>query len=198
MARLAGHLLGIHVAGVVLLAAATGGWFVAGLRPLLSAKQRAAALGETVGDERDAIRDLAQQRDEAMQSLARLEEELSQTTVRLKPASALNAQLAALTRLAEGEGIAVERIEPGAAAETALATRVPLRLAGRGGSPNAVRFLAALRRNFPDIAVESFEVALLGGSCEAAAPEAATLRFDCVWYADRPVERPPTAAVPTS
>ena len=183
------HLIGIHLGASATLVALTASWFLVGVQPLLSAKQRAATLGEEASAQRDAIRELVSKRDESGTRLASIEESLAQTTVRLKPASALNAQLAEITRLAEVEQIVVDRIEPSAMVETALATRVPVRFAGRGASPSAIRFLAALRKRFPDIAVEGFEMATQGNEAIAA------VRFDCVWYADRTAERPASAAV---
>jgi hypothetical protein len=186
---IARHLIGVHATSAAILVAATALWFLAGVRPLMSAKQRASELGGLASDRRATIRELVGMRDASATRLAGVEQELSDLTVRLRPPAALNAQLAELAKLAEAEHIIVERIEPSTMVETALAIRVPVRISGRGSSPSAVRFLAALRSRFPDIAVESFDVAVEMGDTDAA------IRFDCVWYADRSADRPKSAAI---
>lgn len=200
MIRVGRHLVGIHLGAIGLLAAVSGAWYVAGFQPLLSAKQRAAELGEEAGRQREDVHALVVERDRRAAQLVELERDLSKTTVRLKPASALNAQLAAITQLAESERIVVDRVEPGAPLDTPLAIRVPVTFAGRGTSAAAVRFLASLRGQFPDISVERFEVAVLS-EAEAKAPApgqpSASFRFECVWYADRAAERTRTTAAPS-
>lgn len=199
MIRTGRHLLGIHGGAIALLAVLSGGWYVAGFQPLLSAKQRAAELAEEASLEREEVHSLVVERDRRAAELAALERDLSKTTVRLKPASALNAQLAEITHLAESERIIVDRVEPGPPVDTPLAIRVPVAFAGRGTSAGAVRFLAVLRARFPDIAVERFEVAVLSGAATTApAPgePSASFRFDCVWYADRAAERARTVEAP--
>jgi hypothetical protein len=192
------HLLAIHAVGAGVAVMLTAAWFVLGVRPMLSAKQRSALLADEITALRDALREKAAKRDEQSGRQAELDVELANATFRLKPAAALNSQLADITALAEREGILVDRVEPGASASTPLATKIPIRFAGRGPSPGAVRFLAALRHGFPDIAVEGFELtALVSPTSEAgeAAWATAAFRFDCVWYADRPADAPKTAVV---
>lgn len=182
------HCLLIHAFCVASLAALTVGWFAIGVRPLMTETQRASLLADQATAHRDAIHERVVRREERDRRRADIERELAGMSVRLRPASAVNAQLAEITRLAESHRIVVDRIEPGTAVDTPLAIRVPMRFAGVGRSPDAVRFLAALRAGFPDIAVEGFEVSSRAGDTVAA------IQFDCVWYADRGGDRKATAA----
>lgn len=181
------HLLVIHGCAVAVLAALSAGWFLLGVRPLMTEKQRAGALADQALEFRERIHDRVVKRDDRDAKRRGIEQELAAMTIRLRPASAVNAQLAEMTRLAETHRIVVERIEPGKPIDTPLAVRVPMKLAGRGSSPDAIRFLAALRATFPDIAVEGFDVTSRAGEVDAA------LQFDCVWYADRASEQRVTA-----
>ncbi len=173
----------VHGCGAAALLALGAAWFLVGVRPLLNERERATQLADEARVAHEAVQTLVQRRDARREDRERIERELASMTVRLRPATAVNAQLAELTKLAERHRLRVDRIEPGAPQDTPLAVRVPLSLAGRGASPDAVRFLADLRSRFPDIAVDAFEVSAGTGEVDAA------IRFDCVWYADRSGER---------
>jgi Tfp pilus assembly protein PilO len=173
----------VHVGGALALAALGVAWFLVGVRPLMNERERAARLADDARLAHESVQTLVQRRDTRRDARDRVERDLAAMTVRLRPAAAVNAQLAELTRLAERHRLRVDSIEPGAPQDTPLAVRVPLRLAGRGASPDAVRFLADLRARFPDIAVDAFEMTAGTGEVDAA------IRFDCVWYADRSGER---------
>ncbi len=175
--------IAVHAAGAGLLLAVGAAWFLFGVRPLLNERERSTRLADDARVAHEEVQTLVRRRDARQEDRRRIESDLASMTVRLRPATAVNAQLAELTRLAERHRLRVDRIEPGTAVDTPLAVRVPLSLAGRGASPDAVRFLADLRARFPDIAVDAFEISAGSGEVDAA------IRFDCVWYADRSGER---------
>jgi hypothetical protein len=176
-----------HAAGVLVLAALGAAWYGLALHPALTASARVSQAAIEADAARRSVADLVARRDRSASEWQSIEADLTRVAVRLQPPSALNTRLAALAKLAEAEGLAVEAIEPKPAVETSLAVRVPLRLGARGPSPAAIRFLASLKRRFPDVAVEGFDVAGREGE------DGTAIRFDCVWYADR-TGRPATAA----
>ncbi len=169
----------LHAGGVATLGLIGAAWYGLALHPVLTASARVSQVTLEVDAARRSVADLVARRDRASSEWQAIAADLARVTVRLQPATALNARLAELAKLAEAEGLQVDAIEPKAAVETSLAVRVPVRLGARGSSPAAIRFLASLKERFPDVAVEGFDVAGREGEVGTA------IKFDCVWYADR-------------
>lgn len=169
----------IHVAGIATAVAALGAWYELSIvRPEAAARDAATRRAEVAERLADVDAALAR-RDRAAVLVATLREEARTLAVRLLPPSALNRRISEIASLAEREGLRVERIAPGAPVERTSTLAVPLHLGARGGSVAAIRFIAALRSQHPDIAVAGFAVE---GRDEDAD---ASVSFDCVWYAER-------------
>jgi hypothetical protein len=186
-----GSLL-VHVVGALALLVATGCWYAVVVHPTLTATARGIELERERKGLDEKVAALVVRRDELQAKLRDLEAALAGTEVRLSGIANLNARLGALAALAKEHDLGVERIEPGTPAETPLALRVPVRIEAKGGSPGAIRFMAAMRRAFPDVAIETFAVEREAGHAGAAVPT--IVAFDLVWYADRAGEAPATAA----
>lgn len=180
--------LTIHAAGLLAGAVATFAWYEWAIARPLERSRYAAEAESLLAERRAAVADLVTRRDRAAVERSSLEAQRRTLVIRLLPPSALNRRIGALTLLAEAEGLRIERIAPGPPVEAGPATKVPLRLGARGGSVAAIRFIAALRRDHPDIAIEGFLISGREGEADAA------IGFDCVWYAERDGGAVPVAA----
>ncbi|MDZ4755195.1 MAG: hypothetical protein SGJ11_11975 [Phycisphaerae bacterium] len=180
----------VHMGAMAAIMLLTVAWYVFSVHPYATASARSSSLLAALATVRADVAAFAERRETLHTTLRTQEQELASSTVRLQPATALNARLGELAKLAAAHELEVERMEPGIATDTPLAVRVPLRMVARGGTPAGVRFMAALRSAFPDVAIESFDLTRQDG------PTAASLQLDLVWYADRAADRA-TAAAPT-
>lgn len=113
--------------------------------------------------------------DQALAHQAQIDHELSATFV---PASvsSLNAKSERIAFLAERCGMAVSRLRPSEPRKGAAITDVPLMMSGECDYQAFHAFLALLRVEAPDVAVESFDLSAEGGA-------SAGFRAKLVWHA---------------
>jgi hypothetical protein len=170
----------LTAAGTLALLALTGAGYALIVAPLL----RAAVPGPGPDGDADSAQQAALLDQEAL-ALARAAAEAAQRAerleVRLLPATAQNARLAALTRLAQEAGVEVLELAPGALRAEGSHDTLPVRIVARGGYQSSGAFLMRVRQELPDFAVVGFQLA--GSPENPGAP--ADLRFDLEWHAAR-------------
>jgi len=140
--------------------------------------------------ERDALQSRAA---EARLELARLKDQarsirnaLATSEVHLRYAGEMNRKIAALTQLADRFGLKVNAVQPGEFESGARFGVVPIMLEGTGVYPRFVAFCRALKRQQPDVAIESLAFASARGSRSTNAPpqrdREAVFETRMVWY----------------
>lgn len=162
--------------GAALLVTAAGGYF--GVRPAMERAQELRAMVDSISDLGKSVRATESAAAAAKTLDAQLAAEIEES-VMLQPAARINERLADLTARAEQHGLTVEQISPGAAAITARATAIPIRLSGSCTYAAATQFLRELRAEYRDMAVVSLQV-----SGQPAKPgEKASCAAEFVWFA---------------
>lgn len=181
-------LLPIDAAGIATVAGIAALIYLAWVGPLLAELRESRAAAVELAsrlDEAARLRgELAQAEARARQARQRVEE----APRILRPLDGMNARLSELTNLAMECALSVEALSPGEPMRQERLVRVPVRLAGRGGYADVVRFLETLHARFPDVDVEGLRLASPG-----EAGGSATFSIDCAWLADRDV---PTSSRP--
>lgn len=99
--------------------------------------------------------------------------------VALRPPEDLNRLVADLNSAAQGAGIVLDRIVPGAMEHLPETTRHRISLSGRGTYAGGVALLRTIRDDFPDVSVTVLSA--LSNPSDQAAP--ALLSFEVAWHA---------------
>jgi Tfp pilus assembly protein PilO len=180
----------VYAGALVAAAALSGGAYVAGLRPLMDRRAANVALDQELETRGERARAMAASLEAGRRELAEAKDALECQPLRLKPADQINLRLAAVTRVAGECGMTIDEVQPGAPADSPHYQTVPLRMVGSGSYPACAEFLHALRAQFPDTAIRSFDS--LNKNPAMDAPEA-TFRFELTWFA-APANAPAAAA----
>jgi Tfp pilus assembly protein PilO len=157
--------------------------YAVGVGPLLQRRADARALRESLDGRSAEARQLAASVADLRRELADARTELNRMPLRLKPAALINQRLEAVARLATESGLALDEMQPGAAADAAHYQTVPIRILGVGDYPACVRFLRRLRETFADMGVRTFTAANRGGA--TAAPNA-VFQAELAWFTELP------------
>jgi Tfp pilus assembly protein PilO len=150
--------------------------------PTLDRRVRQEAEAAELREATDKGRQLQSARRTADERLAGVERAIAARRLPLEPTSKLNERLSRLTELAGRARVQVDTVEPATEHVTPMYTKVPIRLCGRGGYGDVVRFLADLRRQMPDNAVD--EVTLVAQP--SATSPTATFTVSLTWHAAPP------------
>ena len=170
----------IYLAGGVVCAALGAGAYAVGFSPATLRHARQAAKQTELRARKHKAANLAGQLNTARTQLTAITDSFANLPLRLEPATQVNQRLARLTDLANGAGLTIDEMRPGAIADGPDFKTVPILIAGNGTYPACAKFLHALRETFPDTAVLSFNT-----TNNSASPEspAATFQFDLAWHA---------------
>lgn len=179
---------GIHMAGSVVALLMLIGAGAAGVRPLVAHRVAAHELSAAMMQARDRSDAARAQLGTVRERAAMLNRDLAAHAVQLRPATALNEQLGAVTALAQRAGLRVQQVSPGKAGAGARYTTVPVRVTGSGTYPAVASFLAALHEHEPTTAVAGVTIHGEGGGTGPVSPAAGSARaaaftLDLVWYA---------------
>lgn len=173
----------------ILLGFTTAAWFV-GVAPML----RAHAAERRIETRLDALRaelataeraaELAAQR--AADAQARLEK----VDIRPTSTASVNERLATIVDIADAQGLAIERVEPGQPAVGEVWIDVPIQIAGRCDPTQLVGFLATLRAQAPETAVHRINLqAVNTGDARSV-----SVALGAVWRGPKPAAGPAPAA----
>lgn len=111
--------------------------------------------------------------------LADIRKTLADSPIKLEQANRANSRIARLADLAGDSGLNVNEIHPAEPKLEGQFALVPIRLLGNGRYGDWTAFLSRLPEAFPDVAVDSFELA--GNPASPATP--VDFRVNFVWYA---------------
>lgn len=169
----------VYAAGIAACTAlAAGTWFTL-VGPTLAQLQKDDAVHLELADRHQKAADLNASLVSTRRQLATAKETLAHSTLKLQPASDLNARLARLTDLATSCGLTIDEMRPGALAELSKFQTLPVHMAGTGTYPACAKFLHTLRQSYPDTGVEALEATNQNPTPQGSV---ATFRFDLVWY----------------
>lgn len=169
----------IYTLGALLCVAFTVALFQGVISPTIQRTQRQAALQRDLHARLDKIAMLSGELNSCRRQSAELKQSLSRDGVKLQSMVLVNDRLAKLTALAISDGLALDEVRAGSAADAPTLETLPIQLSGAGPYPNCVRFLHQLHETFPDTLVKSLDT--------TSAPSAtrgtnAAFRFELVWY----------------
>ncbi|MDP6543720.1 MAG: type 4a pilus biogenesis protein PilO [Phycisphaerae bacterium] len=108
-----------------------------------------------------------------------IDQELSDSAIKLRSVAHINSHLARLTALTGECGLKLDRLRPDKCLTGSRYQTVPIYLFGSGSFPECAKLMHELKRNFPDTSVASFEIT--GDPTKPKEPT--TLRVDLLWYA---------------
>ena len=170
----------MHAAGVgvcLLLAAAL---YLIEIRPSIERREVRQAHHAELTAQEGVLSQLQPTADVARSDLESVQARIAETPVKLRPASKLNEQLAALAALAKASGVEVEQFERGAADRAdAGFEQIPLRMAGTGTYRSFASFLRQVHQTCADVGVASFDL-----SSDARGTDgAARFEVDLIWHA---------------
>jgi len=135
-----------------------GAFYWLAVQPIVDLRQCQAAQQSRLQSQRQDRKDLAAQEQEIRSSLAHTRTELKACPLQLEAFAALNAKIQKLVGMATGNELKVDQILPAEPAYGRDFGTVPVRLAGSGGYRTWTLFLHQLSQQFPDMAVNSFEL----------------------------------------
>jgi hypothetical protein len=169
----------LHAAGLTLALALTGLAALGIVQPVMAERERSSGVLSQLEDARARTDALRLERRKLDQKLAQLTGTLATQRVVPVPVSHQNQRLAALTDLAQRQGLILEQMTPGATTTTERSTAVSIRMACRGTYPACVAFLKNLHAEYPDTAVVGIRAMAPPGEVEAGA----YIGLDLIWYA---------------
>jgi Tfp pilus assembly protein PilO len=146
-------------------------------------------LSVQVSSQKSKIDGLFRTRKQLDSQIARIEQEVQSTRIKLEPASQVNQRLAAITRVAERSGLRIDLLEPGRIdgggdGKQSFGMQA-IRMSGQGRYRNCHAFMRRLRSELPDLSIQGFTLISDGG----ANSPAVTFTMDLIWFTE------PTAPV---
>jgi Tfp pilus assembly protein PilO len=173
----------IYVGGAVVCAALSIAAYCVGVRPATLRRAEQVEKQSELHAARQKANNLAGQLNTARAELTRVNDAIASLPLRLEPVAQINQRLARLTDMADSirpVKLTIEEMRPGVASEGRDYKTLPIYIAGSGTYPACAAFLHGLRKNFPDMAVLSFDT-----TNNSASPDspAATFQFELAWHA---------------
>jgi Tfp pilus assembly protein PilO len=170
----------IYFGGAVVCAALSAGAYGVGVRPATLRHAEQVAKQTELRAARQKANNLAGQLNTARGELARVNDAIANLPLRLEPVTQINQRLARLTDLADSirpVKMTIDEMRPGVISEGRDYKTVPIYIAGNGTYPACATFLHGLRKDFPDMAVLSFNT-----TGNNSTPDA-TFNFELAWHA---------------
>ena len=141
----------IHIGGGVICASCLFVAWVFGVAPLMSETQQSTSVMEQAEEAEFQARQVKNQLDQLGQDLVRVEDQLKEQPISLKPASQINPLLADLARWSELHELSITRTNAGRAVALEYYDYVPIEIAGEGGYADLLRFFKHLHNERGDL-----------------------------------------------
>lgn len=152
--------------------------YAAIVQPVVRQSRADAALQTTLRERRAEGAELASRMRALQQDLARVNQELADTPLRLEQPGRINQRLATVSEVASGCGVQIDRIQPGPRRRGPYFHTVPIAVSGLGTYPQCAVLLSSLHERFPDCGIDAFEMTATPGR----RPGPATFRFELSWH----------------
>ena len=150
----------IYLGGAVVCAFLSAAAYGVGVRPAARRHDEQVARQAELRAAKHKANNLAGQLNTARADLARVNDTIARSSLRLEPVTQVNQRLARLTALADGikpVKLTIDEMRPSTVAEGPDYKTVPIYIAGNGTYSACAAFLHGLRESFPDMAVVSFD-----------------------------------------
>jgi Tfp pilus assembly protein PilO len=168
----------VDAGAVLVILALVGAWYSLLVRPILARRADAESAAEQLESRKDSVARLRAERQDVEKALAAARDEVARQSVQLEPRSRVNQRLDSLTSLAQSCGIDVEKLAPGATAESARHGTMSLRLTGRAPYSACQDLVQQLHERFNDTALTSLRLASAPGSAD----EPVTIDLELLWF----------------
>ena len=168
----------IATGAAVCLAASAGGYLL-GVRPAIAAIAAENAVNADLAEKQRQTDDAARKLQSTRNRLAEANRAVAALPLRLEPAAAANLRLNRLAEVAQASGVLIDVMQPQAVVDGPHYQTVPIRVAGNGPYQACAAFLHAVRAQFPDVTIQSFEA--INGSPGRGANNA-SFRIDLAWH----------------
>lgn len=169
------HVDTIAVLVVVVMIAAWYGFLV---RPVLARRADALAAVAQLEARRESATRIRAERQDLEKRLDEARRAAAAQSVQLEPRSRVNQRLDRLTSLAQTCGVEVERLAPGATAESARHGTMALRLTGRAPYASCAQLVCQLHSLFNDTALTSLKLAAAPSSTD----QPVTIELELLWF----------------
>lgn len=167
----------VDAGGALALAALATACYLFFVQPVLDRRSEARAHALELASQREAVTRLRAARQDTEVRLAEIRRAVADQSVRLEPRNHVNQRLDTLTSLAVECGVEVERLAPGATADTSRHGTMSLRFTGRAPYAACEAFISRLHARFNDTALTSLRLASAQG---AAGP--VTIEIELLWF----------------
>lgn len=152
-----------------------------GVWPALHAEERARHLAEQAKLSNTQLTQTQGEFRQVQQLIARTRGQLKALAVVLDAPDQLATRQASLGRLFGEVGVSVGQLSVGTIERGELVDVIPLRLTGKGSFPEVVASMHAVRSEFPDMAVTTFQISGAGGT-GGTDRDAVGFSFGLAWY----------------
>lgn len=189
--------LKIDAVAVALALVASGAFYAFAVQPVLSLRQKQAAQWRALEAQKRVASQGAAKLANVKQALADTQKRFSELAVQLQPAGNINTRISKLTELAAASKLKIDEVRPSEPTYGADYGSVPIVLDGSGSFNTWAAFLRELAGQFPDTAVETFQ--LSRKSDEPSSP--VQFHVNLVWYVspqNAPAVAPSPAAAPAA
>ena len=186
----------IDAIALVVLMGLSGVGYLLGVSPLLErhalARNQQAELTLARQKSAEAQNELVS----AQQQLMNAQHDLKASPLHLQPGTMLNQRLALVTELTAQGGAGLDDLLPGKSAQGTQYDTMPVHLAGKGSFPVFAALLHRLRREFPDTAINTFDISVPPQDATGNA----TFSIDLLWFTEsvkrngKALEKPEEAA----
>lgn len=182
------------VVGVALVAAITAAAYLAGVRPILSARAKEAEDALEASRRVVEVQGLETKRVDLLDLLEAQQRELRESPVRLRAVGEINDVVARVAGLAEASGLEVSELAPGVMQPSGRLAVVPMKLSADGDYDDVMAFLEAVKDQVPELAVQRAQVEAEREADVRALVSRTRLKVEFAWYAAPTAARTGTGA----
>jgi Tfp pilus assembly protein PilO len=182
------------VVGVALVATITAAAYLAGVRPILSARAKEAEDALEASRRVVEVQGLEAKRVDLVGLLEAQQRELRESPVRLRAVGEINDVVARVAGLAEASGLEVSELAPGVMQTSGRLAVVPMKLSADGDYDDVMAFLEAVKDQVPELAVQRAQVEADREADVRALVSRTRLKVEFAWYAAPTATRAGTGA----
>lgn len=161
-----------------LVIAAAAFWF--GVKPVLLSGTDVRRLTGQVTSSQKQLEEARVAHRELQQAAADARRRLDAMAIELDTSDQLASRQAGIGRVFRDTQVNVEQFSVGTVEKGEHLDVVPLRINGKGTSPDVIAAMHTLRQRFPDVAIRSFQISL--GGRDSDQKQQVLFGFDLAWY----------------
>ncbi|MCG3180427.1 MAG: hypothetical protein BIFFINMI_02788 [Phycisphaerae bacterium] len=182
----------IDIFAVVIGVAVTAAFYWLGVNPVLSMRDQRTAQLQDLYAQQTNLGQSERRLAHIKQELAGVRKSLDALPVHLEPATSLNTRISRLTELVSESRLKIDGIRPAEPAYGADYGSVPIVIDGSGSYTDWTRLLHELARQYPDTAIETFQLSRTADDMSSTV----SFHLDLTWYVSLPTDRPAGQGAP--